>query len=703
MTLKSTTGYSLMHVALWAPLLIATPLFIAMKNPDDITIPIPFLMIVLAVLTGLVSCASIGLAKLAGLKWYWRISVMLLAVALVLVIQGNFIHELFSYGEFNGERVNWRSYEWQFWLEGWAFFIAIPLIASVLFWATRLATLVAWLPLLSAALLVIPAIGAHLNRSEAKSDSFDKTVFEFSRQRNLIHLLPDGLQGDIVKEVLETNPALAEQFTGFTLFASHLGMYQGTAPSVPAIFNGRPFGLERGHDYSRTMSEIREFAYQNELDTAGYRLDFVSLATPYCLDQAQTCVIRPFNDLKPRGYYRHRNENWLYALRLIADLSLFRHVPMLLKELIYNDGDWLLSDTTADGSSPFPDPVIREWNEHIKVVDGPPRYKWYHYIGTHIPAQWDEQCRFLRDMAHTRDNYKKQTYCVLNGIARFLAKLKEVGIYDQTAMVITGDHGCNIPPYDLKGSPKNAGLSAGLIGTARPAFLMKQLNNQEPFRISKAMSSMLDIAPTALELVGLRRDFKGVSALTLAPSHRRKRVFRRYVSSQFWTGKPVPYDEYEVSGRPNEAEDWQLTGMFRPEEAPGEYQRISKESLQSFIRGASLTGDRANPQIWIRSNELAFLIRHNKPSTHHTLKLKVHIPKYIGEQRGHLLVNGHLVANDIRLASTAEFWQQLEVPVAGETLISGNNFLRLHFENVASPPGNRSFKTSGMIGAIALK
>ncbi|WP_179137811.1 sulfatase-like hydrolase/transferase [Candidatus Entotheonella palauensis] len=388
----------------------------------------------------------------------------------------------------------------------------------------------------------------------------------------------------------------------------------------------------------------------------------------------------------------------------MADLSLFRHVPMILKERIYNDGNWLFSDTTADGSSPYPDPVIREWIQHIKVVDGPPRYKWYHFIGTHIPAQWDEQCRFLRDMEHTRDNYKKQTLCVLNGIANFLAKLKEIGIYDQTAMVITGDHGCNIPPFDLKGSPKNGLLSSGTIGTARPALLVKQLDNHEPLQFNKAPSSMIDVAPTALALVGLHSDFEGKPAFALAPSERRKRVFRRYVSRLFWTGKPVPYDEYEVNGSPNQAENWQLTAMFQPQEAPGAYQSISEKILKEFIRGASLASGSSNQgQAWIRSNELAFLIRPDKLLAHHTLILKLHIPKYIGEQTVQLVINGHVAANEIRLASKADFWQQLEIPVPGEMLIAGNNFLRLHFENVASPPGHGSFKTSGLIGAIALR
>ena len=34
-----------------------------------------------------------------------------------------------------------------------------------------------------------------------------------------------------------------------------------------------------------------------------------------------------------------------YSLRLITDLTLFRHLPMYLKERVYGDGSWLFADT----------------------------------------------------------------------------------------------------------------------------------------------------------------------------------------------------------------------------------------------------------------------------------------------------------------------------------------------------------------------
>ena len=116
---------------------------------------------------------------------------------------------------------------------------------------------------------------------------------------------------------------------------------------------------------------------------------------------------------------------------------------MYLKEQIYNDGNWFFADTTLDGSSPWPDPVLREWIDNMVVAGPQPRYKWYHYIGTHIPPRWDAECVFNRELERTRKQYYDQSLCVLTGIARFAEKLREHGIFDKTAIIISGDHGAD--------------------------------------------------------------------------------------------------------------------------------------------------------------------------------------------------------------------------------------------------------------------
>src|SRR5690606_37408443 len=125
-------------------------------------------------------------------------------------------------------------------------------------------------------------------------------------------------------------------------------------------------------------------------------------------------------------------------------------------------------------------------------------YKWYHFIGGHIPPHWDADCNYLRDPPIVRESYKAQTACVLTSIAALLQQLKAENIYDQSAVLISSDHGHNTTPDDLVRPPLNSGLYPGLLGSGRPTLLVKPRNNRHPLVFSKTPTSLVDVAPTAL-------------------------------------------------------------------------------------------------------------------------------------------------------------------------------------------------------------
>ncbi len=697
-----------MHLAFWTPLTFAVPLFVVLNNREDVIVSPPLAALALAMLTAALTGISAGLARPLTDRWRRRIALGMLTLSFVMVLQSNLIHELFYYGEFNGNAVNWRASQGAaFWWELVAFLAAAPLIGALLFRLKRVPALLAWLPVASCAVLLAPAVASYVAAPGARADeNFDLSVFGFSAETNLIHLLPDGFQGDVVREVLDSSPDLQRAFAGFTLYADHLGMYQGTAPSVPTLMTGRQVAFTEGDSIAGSRELVSEHAYQNRLLAAGFRLDYVGGSTVYCAAGAASCVQRPFNDLKARGYARFRGESVGYAARLVADLTLFRLTPMYLKERIYNDGNWLFSDTTADGSSPYPGPVLREWTEHLEVVDGPPRYKWYHYIGTHLPAQWDRDCRFLRNLTHNRNTAAGQTRCVLRGLARFFDALRSAGIYDQTAIVISGDHGTNVAPADLTGRPPNASLTPRLIGHARPVLMIKPLASRAPLTASAAPTSLIDVAATALSLVGLAAETDGEPVSELTPDQSRIRHFYRYNPRRMWAGEPVPFTRFAVTGPAHVAASWHLQAMYTPEPAPSEYHTLSYTRAGAFIHGLALSRrDPDQQHAWVRSNHVAFLIRPSDPDPGRArrLALQLHIPDFVGPQRVTLTVNGKPVGEPLELAPGDEHWQQAAFAIPGGLIEDRNNFLELDFAVVGQAPEKPGFYTSALLRAIRLE
>lgn len=691
----------LCHFAFWFGLAFATPVFIAIHNQQDIVLSAAWFSLWAGLVCLLLSVLGWKLTELAGNRAQWWINRVLLTLAFVAAIQGNIVHDLFYYGAFNGARVDFRAYGFKFWAEWWGFLLAIPVGFALL---TRLRRVPGWLPaipVLSFLFLLLPAWLASTSEAPDRivDEAIDPAVFAFSNEANLIHLLADGLQGDIVREVLESNPELADKFEGFTLFNNHVGLYQGTAPALYTILTGEPFELNKGFSYKRVSPLIQEKAYQNRLLEQGYRLDYVPISSYVCINEADSCLVRPFNDMKARGLFRHHSEDTVYSLRLIADLTMFRLTPMFLKEKIYAAGNWFLSDTMLDGSSPWPDPVIREWTENLYVIEDQPVYKWYHFLGTHMPAKWDRECLLQDTFDHERKSYKAQAFCVLNGIALFLDRLKQAGIYDQTAFVISGDHGHNTVPDDLSSAPLNNGLYPGLLGSGRPALLIKEMNSRASLQVSRTPTSLVDVAPTALALIGIDTDQQSV--FEFPESGPRERFFTPYSIADLYSGNAIPYSVYEVGQSAWDGEQWTLTDIRSFSNPPTQYDPVNFDTATGYMKGAALNREKPNADAsWIGGRQLGFLIDIPGSLKAPSLELTLHFPEWIPAQTFTVQINGHETAGSYHLARSEGKRQTISVPLDKELIEPGRNFLTVLFERTYSPPGESDWQASAQIGSI---
>ena len=671
--------------ALYFGLGFASPLLITLANKEDLAFsPLWFSIASLLLVLALSAVSSFLAVRTPFAR---SLAIASLACAFVFALQGNFVHDLFYYGEFNGSPANWREYGWKFWAEWFGFLFAFPMFYWLLHRLKQIPVWLALVPVLSSVLLIAPVLfNQKANVTLGFSDEVKPDLFEFSSTLNLVHLLPDGFQGDIAREVLEDHPELSARLEGFVLYHEHLGMYQGTLPSVPTILTGRPFDFKAGYSVERTIDENNLYAYPARLQENGFRLDYVTLSTDNCVEGAASCITRPFNDLKARGYFRHRNEHYSYAARQLADLTLFRHLPMYLKEKIYNEGNWFFADTTLDGSSPWPDPVLREWIDNMVVAGPQPRYKWYHYIGMHTPPRWDAECVFNRELERTRKQYYDQSLCLLTGIARLAEKLREHGIFDKTAIIISGDHGVNIEPDDTQGRNPNASF-ASVIGPARPTLMIKPLRSQEAFQISDLPTSLIDIAPTALDLVGLENNYSGQSVLAIDPKLERTRVFKRFNGAELWTGEPISNDIWYIDGTPRILENWSFQDLIYEHLAPASYAVVNFNSARNTARGLSFSPAVPDADAtWISGSEFVILVGTEQPQLAANIELELSLPDFMkaATQSFSVTVNHEDLDDSYSLDHNKE-WSLITIPLPDGLLKQGNNQVVLKFSEIAAP------------------
>ena len=674
------------HFAFWFGLVCATPVFLALHNVADIGLD-PARVAGYAFIAALaLAAATASLTALAPTGTRAKIDRAVLVLACLLAIWGNVIHDLHGFTVIDGRPVDFRANKVLYWLESLAWPLGAVLLYRVF---ARLRNIPAWLPalpLVSFLLLLTPAVlrPPQAGLAPAPPEPVDASAYAFSSRFNLVHLLPDGFQGDTVRRTLEDHPELAARFDGFTLYTDHLGRYPGTAPSLYTMLTGEPFPLERGFAYAWVGPDTRRKSYQAGLARAGFQVDLVPIAQHICPEEVNSCHARPF---KNAGLATEHDRGRRHAILLLADLTLFRLAPVNLKQRIYDRGYWLLSDIVADAGAPVPDPVLRDWSDRLQVVDDRPVYKWYHYVGTHVPPHWDAACDLRRGLAPSAENYRAQAYCVLDGMADFFDRLKAAGIWTQTAILITGDHGHNTVPDDQVSTPFNSGMYAPLLGTARPTLLVKPAGASGPLAFSRKPTHLLHVRNTALALAGLPHD--GPSIFDAPDTAIEPRVFHHYPIDRFWSGEPIPYLAYAVGQPANDAGLWKLSDIAGYASAPSAYRPVNRKTASGYAYGARLRRSPGHADAsWIRGRQLAFLIDIPSETDPANLVIELAFAPWMRTQSFTVRINGGAPWASGPLGANARdgAFRTWSIPVPMNDWRPGPDFVSIVFEQLYADP-----------------
>ena len=155
------------------------------------------------------------------------------------------------------------------------------------------------------------------------------------------------------------------------------------------------------------------------------------------------------------------------------------------------------------------------------------------------------------DLSFLKGNYKKEYPDYISAInrldynvGRLVDKLKELGIYDDTIIIYTSDHGAHF-------KTRNPEYKRSCHESASRTPLIIKGGGFEAGRVEKRLSSLIDLPPTMLSMagIGIPENYMGVDLTTQinAPDKKRDCVFMQISESQ--CGRAIRTDRFKYAVR----------------------------------------------------------------------------------------------------------------------------------------------------------
>lgn len=304
-------------------------------------------------------------------------------------------------------------------------------------------------------------------KEQSQSVNSITPVFNLSKtERNVIVIMQDRAISGFFPYMLEEKPELQQQYEGFTFYPNTVSFGGMTLFGAPPVYGGYEYTPEQinhqperplvdkhneackmmpvlfnQNGYSTTVTDLSWANYMWIPDLRIYddypeikKAPTIRVYTDYWIKNHSDVAV-----VSPQSYYLKRNFSWF---------SLFKIMPPLLRETIYDEGHWWAAKVGNEYLQDFLNsyaaldylPELTEFNSekptftllvneatHEPVMTGYPNYD---LTGSAIgPGPLD-------DDAHYNCNSS-----AIYRIGEFLDYLKENGVYDNTRIIIVADHG----------------------------------------------------------------------------------------------------------------------------------------------------------------------------------------------------------------------------------------------------------------------
>lgn len=370
-------------------------------------------------------------------------------------------------------------------------------------------------------------------------------LYELGGDSNVIVFVLDTFDTKTMDYLLEKDPNVLENFTGFTYFRNSAGAMIPTRYGVPYLLTGlMPKPGQTWQEYED--SRYTESTFLKDISDQGYDVGVYTDSLGLQYSQYTGGVLEVIDNIHT-DYQMEVNKPSL--LLTLYKVSLYREMPWLLKPLFWFHTDEVNQSAFVGDQAPYVMDDIaysdRLFEDGVRVSGNERAFRFIHLQGAHKPYVMGEDGH---KTSPKKTDKKTQALGSLRVVEEYIRQMKELGLYDSATIIITSDHG----DWWLTDEP--------LQTTTSPFLLVKPSENAEeaarPCVVSEVPTGHGDFCATVIDAVGGDSAAYGPTVFEITEGER-----PRY----YWmTTSDGHYDlqwlQYEIDGHVMNFEDWKLTG-----------------------------------------------------------------------------------------------------------------------------------------------
>ncbi|MBN1181791.1 MAG: sulfatase-like hydrolase/transferase [Bacteroidales bacterium] len=429
----------------------------------------------------------------------------------------------------------------------WIIIIAAPFLLKVgsILWKNVLKNvsiaLIAIQLIGTISLLINPDIYSDIESSDVQGGYIStKGMFDLSKERNVVVFIVDYFDGRVMNTILNEDQTFLQPLKGFTYFPNATSIHSRTYPSLTYLLTGE-MCLYNLPPRKYINDAFEKSSFFTELQKNNTNIGYFS--DKFYLGKSAKEQISNFEPSKIDLSYKETIRNFLEA-------ALFKNSPYLFKLKFRFDAAEINNSVLIE-EKPQNDSTSPYYTERAKFMDD----IWFR-------DQLDDKGVTANNLTNAFRFYHLQSFHkgfnvenaknALLIIYEYLDQMQQIGVYENSTIIIIADHGYHHGEDESSYLPQN---------TAVPLIIVKPFGADatSDLKISLAPVSHTDFMSTVVEGFGLSHDQYGRTFFEIRENEDRDRYYYLTFLQSEERGE-VELREFLVNADARYASSYKFTG-----------------------------------------------------------------------------------------------------------------------------------------------